>query len=151
MESRDPAAVVETLAHDVVLRSPIIDVPFEGREEAAKLFEALLGAAERIEYHIDSPARDLHVFAFRLSFGGKPVEGVDLVRFNDRGEATEFTVFLRPLDGIATFSAAVGPALAKGLGSSAAAVRAATMPSNAVMRLTARLAPRLLGMRRARR
>ena len=34
MEASDHAALMETLAEDVVLRSPIVDVAFEGREEA---------------------------------------------------------------------------------------------------------------------
>lgn len=151
MEAGDHAALVATMAPDIVLRSPIVDVPFEGREEAAELFAVLLEVFEEITYLADVPAGDLHVFAFRVKISGKQVEGVDLVRFNERDEASEFTVFLRPLDGIATFSAAVGPAVAKRLGGSPRVVRATTPPANAMMRLTARLAPRLLGMRRARR
>ena len=43
MEASDHAALMETLAEDVVLRSPIVDVPFEGREEGGGGFPPLLG------------------------------------------------------------------------------------------------------------
>ena len=150
MEASDHAALMETLAEDVVLRSPIVDVAFEGREEAGELFAVLLEVFEEISYVVDLTADDLHVFAFRLKIRGRPVEGVDLVRFNDQNEVSEITVFFRPLSGIAEFIAATGPKVAKRLDGSPAAVRATTPPVTAMMKLAGRLAPRLLNMRRAR-
>ena len=151
MESSDHAALMEALAPDVVLRSPIVDAPFEGKEEAGKLFEVLIDAFEEIEYVADSSAGDVHVLAFRVRIRGEWIEGVDLVRFDEDDLAKEITVFLRPLSGIAAFSEATAVQLAKRLGGSAGALRAGMPAMTLPLKLTGRLAPRLLGMRRARR
>ena len=150
-EARDAAALAQLMAPNVILRSPILDLPFEGREEAEALYSVLLGEFEEIEFLAEFDDERSYVFAYRLQVGGKPLEGVDLVRFNERGEIGEVTAFMRPLSGIANFSEATGAKVARQLGGSPGAVRAATPPANAMMRLTAKLAPRMLGMRRARR
>jgi hypothetical protein len=43
-EARDHDAIVAALAPDVVLRSPIFEVPFTGIDEASDLFAVLSGA-----------------------------------------------------------------------------------------------------------
>ena len=81
---------------------------------------------------------------------GETLEGVDFLRFDRDGQIREITAFMRPLTGLAAFSSAAGPKLARRLGGSATATRLATPPGGLTMRLTAKLAPPLLGLRRAR-
>jgi hypothetical protein len=147
-EARDHDAILRALAPDVILRSPIIDVPFEGRDEVGKLFAVLLEIFDDISYRAEVQTEDTRLLAFSATVGGTPVEGVDLLRFNAEGEVSEMTVFLRPLSGIAAFTDAAGPRLARRLGRSVAVVRATTPPATAAMRLMSRLAPRLLGIGR---
>jgi hypothetical protein len=147
-EARDHAAVVDALAPDVVLRSPIFDVPFEGRERAAELFAVLLEVLEDLHYEAEIPG-DPHVINLRTSVKGKPLEIVDLLRFDEAGKVREITVFMRPFPGIAAFMDATAPKLGrryKGAGT-AATLRLLGGPPSMMMRTVARIGPRLLGLR----
>lgn len=151
MQGGDHAALMQTLAADVVLRSPIVDVPFDGYEEARALYSVILEIFTDVEFLAEGTDGDSYTFAWRAKVRGETLEGVDLMRFDEAGQIREVTAFMRPFAGLAAFADAVGPELARRLGGSPAATRLATPPSGLVMRLTARLAPRLLGLRRARR
>ena len=140
---------MQTLAADVVLRSPIVDVPFDGYEEASALYSVILEIFTDVEYLAEG-GDDAYVFAWRAKVRGETLEGVDMMRFDESGQICEITAFMRPLTGLAAFADAAGPRLARRLGGSAMATRLAIPPSGLVMRLTARFAPRLLGLRRAR-
>jgi SnoaL-like domain len=150
LDARDPEMLSQSLSPDVLVRSPILDVPFEGREEVTSLFSALYEVLGDVTYPFDLPG-DPAVFMWRSDVGGEPLEGVDVYRLNDRGQVQELTVLMRPLPGVAAFSAATGPLLAKRLGGSPAAVRFGAAPTGFTMRMLARFAPRTLGMRNARR
>jgi hypothetical protein len=150
MQAGNHAALIETLAPDVILRSPIVDVPFDGLDEARALYSVILEIFSEFEYLAEGSDEDSYLFAWRAKVGGETLEGVDLMRFDGDGQICEITAFMRPLTGLAAFSNAAGPKLARRLGGSAVATRLATPPGGLVMRLTARLAPRLLGLRRAR-
>jgi hypothetical protein len=149
LQARDPAMIERALAADAIVHSPILDVPFEGREEVTKLFSVIYEVLGEVSYPFDVPG-DPHVFGWSSDVRGEPLEGVDLFSRNERGEVDEITVMMRPFRGIAAFLDATGPLAAKRLGGSPWAVRVATPPTSAAMRLTARFAPRTLGMRRAR-
>jgi hypothetical protein len=150
MEARDPAIVESALAPDAIARSPILDVPFEGREEITKLFSVVFEVLGPMTYVIDVPG-DPHVLAWRTDVRGEPLEGVDMFSRNERGEIQELTVFMRPFRGVAAFIDATGPPLAKRLGGSPLAVRVGNPPVAAAMRTMSRLAPRTLGMGARRR
>jgi hypothetical protein len=147
-EARDHDAILAALADDVVLRSPIIDVPFVGRDQVGELFAVLIEIFEEVSYLAEVQSADLRLLAFSTTIKGTPLEGVDILRFDEAGKVREITVLMRPLSGIAAFTDAAGPDVARRLGKSAAAVRAATPPATAAMRLMSRLAPRLLGLGR---
>lgn len=68
-EARDLDAVVAALAPDVVLRSPIFEVPFTGIDEASDLFAVLLDALWPLTY-LDEIPGDPHVLARRRSGAG---------------------------------------------------------------------------------
>jgi hypothetical protein len=150
-EARDHAALMEALADDIVLRSPIFDKPFTGIDEASDLFAAVLEAMWPVTYLAEIPG-DPHVLYFRAVIDGTEVEGCDLVRFNEQGKVKEITVFMRPFPGIAAFLAATAPALGRRRGGqrTAAIMRAAGAPVNFFMRRTAGAGPRLLRMKSSR-
>lgn len=51
----------------------------------------------------------LRSFSFRARVRGVELEANNLVRFNERGQIAEFTVFVRPLPGLATLFATLPP------------------------------------------
>jgi hypothetical protein len=111
-QSRDPEALARILAPDVVLRSPIIESPFTGREAAIELYQILFEAFGDVTFHHQSRARDVYALAWSGELNGQLVTGAELIRVNDRGQIAEVTVFIRPLAGLAVFASAVGPRLA---------------------------------------
>jgi SnoaL-like protein len=145
-EARDIDLLAESLAEDVVLRSPIFSVPFEGKEQCVRLFAALYETLGEMRYELDEPG-DPAVFAWRTDVNGEPLEGVDLVRHDSEGKVKEVTVFMRPLRGIAAFADATGPKLADGPGRRFL-LRAAAAPPSLMMRALAGLGPRMVGLRR---
>ncbi len=149
MDARDPEIVGRALAPDAVLHSPILSVPFRGRDDITDAFSVVYEVIGEVEYVIDVPG-DPHLFAWRSEVGGEPLEGVDMFRVDGKGQITEVTVMMRPLRGIAAFldESAAGWARRRGLGGRGAAMRAATKPAVAVMRLLASGAPKMMGLSR---
>lgn len=147
-EARDHEGIVDALAPDVVLRSPIFDVPFTGIEEASDLFAVLLEVLWPLTY-LDELPGDPHVLHFVGNLDGTEVEGCDLLRFDDQGRVKEITVFLRPFPGIAAFMRGMAPRLGRRRGGAgrAATLAAAGAPVSALMRATAAAGPRLLGLK----
>jgi hypothetical protein len=150
-EARDHAAVVEALSPDVVLWSPIFEVPFTGFDEASDLFAVLLEALWPLTYLNEIPGEP-HVLHFTGEIKGQQLEGVDLLRFDEQGRVKEITVFFRPFPAVAAFLSDTGPKLAEKRGGSgrAAFLKVAGAPLSALMRTAAATGPRLLGLRRSK-
>jgi hypothetical protein len=149
MEARDPKAVRAAFAPDVRLSSPILDVPFRGRDEVGDLFEIVMSVIGSLEYHAEIPG-DPHVLYFSTDIDGVPLQGVDILHLDENGLISEITVFLRPFPGIAAVLRATGAKLArKRKGPAQAALATATTPPlSGMMRLAARVSPGMLGLRR---
>ena len=143
---------MRALAPDVVLRSPIFDVPFRGRDEAGDLFAVLLEVLWPLEY-LDEIPGDPHILHFRGEIKGTELEGIDLLRFDDEGRVKEITVFFRPFPGIAAFLSGMSPKLGRRRGGRglAATMVAAGAPVSGLMKATASLGPRLLRVGRGER
>ncbi|MDQ3982442.1 MAG: nuclear transport factor 2 family protein [Actinomycetota bacterium] len=110
-ETRDIGALRDALTEDVVLRSPLIVAPFEGRAAAIELFEVLVGALEEFEIAAELRGDEGDVFWWRAAAGGREIEGVDLIRM-EGGKIAEIRVLVRPLIGLGTLAAVIGPPLA---------------------------------------
>jgi hypothetical protein len=147
MDARDPEMVATALADDAVLHSPILSVPFRGREEISDVFAVVYEVLGEVEYLIDVPG-DPHLFVWRSDVDGEPLEGVDMFRVDDRGKITEVTVIMRPLRGVAAFldASATGWAQRRALGARGIAMHAGTKPLVAMMRLMASRAPKMTGL-----
>jgi hypothetical protein len=147
-EARDHAALLEALADDVVLRSPIFDVPFAGIDEASDLFASVLEVLPPINYLAEIPG-DPHVLYFRAEIDDTEVEGCDLLRFDEQGKVKEITVFLRPFPGIAAFLKGTAPTLGRKRAGAGRAfiLKVAGAPVNFLMRRTAASGPSLLRLR----
>jgi hypothetical protein len=151
IEARDLDAVIAALAPDVVLQSPIFEVPFTGTEEARDLFAVLLEQVWPFTYLNEIPG-DPHVLHFTAEIKGTELEGIDLLRFDEQGKIREITVLFRPFPGIAAFLSSTGPKLGRRRvgGGRAALLRVANAPLTFFMRRTAASGPGLLRLKSRR-
>jgi hypothetical protein len=147
MERRHLESVVTTFAPDVVLHSPIIlGRSFEGRTAVALVIAAVMETFEALEYTVEADAGDVQVLAFRARVRGVDIDGVDLLRVDDRGLVNEITVHIRPLPGLAAVAAELGPPLARGQVQRMFVI-AFAVPLFYMLRFADRLIPRLARMR----
>jgi SnoaL-like domain len=107
VEAGDHAAMVATLAEDVVFHSPVTFRAFEGREATAYVLAGVMRVFENFRYTDQLATGDDHVHAlvFRADVGDREVEGIDLVRINADDLIDDFTVFVRPLSGLNALAA----------------------------------------------
>jgi ketosteroid isomerase-like protein len=111
--ARDAAALIETLAPDVVLHSAVTTAPFEGREVVADTYRSVLEAFEELRIVDEFESGDTHAFFWEGRMGGRFVGGADRIRVDSDGKVREITVVGRPLAGLATFLSEIGPRLAR--------------------------------------
>jgi len=112
VEARDHRAMVEALAPDVALHSPVTFKPFLGREAVAGLLAILLDVFKDFVYTDELASNGVVALVFRARIGDREVEGVDLLRHDDLGRVSDFTVMVRPLSAALALAEAVGPRLA---------------------------------------
>lgn len=96
IERGDVAAVLNTLAPDVVFNSPIVHAPYVGRTALAPLLAAVMEVFADFHYTREFTAPDGHVLQFQARIGERKVEGIDILVFNAAGMVSEFTVLVRP-------------------------------------------------------
>jgi len=102
VRARDPSGLDALLAEDAVFHSPVVHTPQRGR----KLTAMYLGAAFRVFCNptfryvreIVGPADAM--LEFETEIDGILVNGVDIIRWNEGGQITDFKVMLRPLKAI---------------------------------------------------
>ncbi|HLM49808.1 MAG TPA: nuclear transport factor 2 family protein [Solirubrobacteraceae bacterium] len=111
VERRDHAAMVATLAPDVVFHSPVTFRPFEGREAVSVLFGALLEVFEDFAYTDVLSGPGTHALVFTARVGDREVQGVDLLHLGDDDLIARFTVMVRPLSAATALAEAVGERL----------------------------------------
>jgi hypothetical protein len=114
-ESRDPAGLADLLHDDCVFRSPAVHAPQEGKALTTAYLSAaivVLGPTLRYveEWHGPSSA----VLEFEAEVGGRTVHGVDMLRWDDAGRLTSFTVMVRPLRGLESLIEAMAAQLTAG-------------------------------------
>ncbi len=110
--SRDASALPSMIAPDAVFRSPAVHTPQQGRDlVVAYLSAALVVLGPELTYH-DTWTRDHDaVLRFTSVVDGLQVEGIDLIRWDDEGVITEFTVMVRPFKALEAVIAAMGKQL----------------------------------------
>jgi hypothetical protein len=101
-KAKDADGLDALLADEVVFLSPIVHTPQVGKA-ITKLY---LSAAfvvfnnETFRYVREVKAGNDAVLEFVTVIDGITVNGVDMIRWNDAGEITEFKVMVRPLKAI---------------------------------------------------
>jgi hypothetical protein len=113
--TKDLATWMDALSDDVVLRSPLFRATFAGRKEASELYEVLLAtlSSVRVVSTFVSGSGAGAVVAWQATAGSRSIEGADVLEVDGDGRIREIRVMIRPLVGLAAFSVAVGPELAR--------------------------------------
>ena len=88
VRSRDMRALHTLLADDVVFHSPVVHTPQRGK---AITTQYLMGAMQVLNNASFRYAREID---------GIQINGVDLIRWNDAGQITDFKVMVRPLKAV---------------------------------------------------
>ncbi len=98
VQTHDPVLLRSLLAEQVVFRSPAVHTPQEGIDQAyAYLAAALRVLGPTLTYQREWIAADSAVLEFTADLDGLLAHGVDILRWNERGQIVEFTVLVRPL------------------------------------------------------
>ncbi len=144
----DHPAVVALLAEDAVLRSPVVRFPFEGRDEVAFVYGAVLDGFRDFRFVERAGDEDgPQVLRFKARVLGRDVEVFSLVRVAN-GLITEVVISARPLVGVAAVGAVMGPRLARRHGVLPwLAIVAISRPLPRVLELAEPLLPRLIRRR----
>src|SRR6266511_310970 len=100
IEAEDPEALAETLAEDVVFRSPVVFRSYEGKPTVAAILTE--GAMNVLE------DGDVAALIFDARVGDRELNGLDLLRFDSDGKVSELTVMVRPMSGLNALAEAMG-------------------------------------------
>jgi hypothetical protein len=144
-ESRDPALVTTCLAKDVQVISPLAaQFRFTGRDQVLTMLTAAFRVIDSIRYHTEVGDDRTKALFYYGHCRGVDFEEAQLLRFDDQGLIVEVTMFGRPLPGLTTVMAAIGPELLQAGDRPALAkvIGATTAPLAAITRLAEkRMAP----------
>lgn len=106
-EEEGLARVEATLAPDVVFNSPAVFKPYEGRDAVMTVLRAAFEVFEDFRYEDELAAEDKHALIFSARVGDRRLQGLDLLRLDDRGKVAELTVMVRPMSGLTTLAEAM--------------------------------------------
>ncbi len=98
----NPAVLSDLLADDVVFHSPVVHTPQAGK---AVVIAYLVAAShvlgnDSFRYVRELVDGDEMMLEFVTELDGIAINGVDIIRFNDAGQITDFKVMVRPLKAI---------------------------------------------------
>jgi SnoaL-like protein len=106
-EAKDLEAAIDCFTEDAQLHSPVLFRPFEGKPAVKVVLGTALSVFEDFRYTDELRADEAAVLVFRARVGEREVEGIDLLRLAPDGRIADFTVMIRPLQGLTAFSAAM--------------------------------------------
>jgi hypothetical protein len=106
------------LAEHIVFRSPFVQSPIPGRTATLLVLTTVVQIFENFRYHRTFVAGSHDVaLEFGANIGKWQLKGVDLVKFNEIGEMTEFEVMIRPIKALQALGEEmgnrIGPELAR--------------------------------------
>ncbi len=102
VQTQDAAGLPALIADDAVLHSPVVHSPQRGKP----LVIAYLSAAFQVfftdsfRYVREVAGPNDAVLEFELELDGVRINGVDMIRWNEAGQITDFKVMLRPLKAV---------------------------------------------------
>ena len=114
-KARNPRALGALLADDVVFHSPVVHTPQRGKLLASQYLGAALMILgnESFRYVREIRGERDALLEFELALDGVAVNGVDLIRWNEKGQIDDFKVMIRPLKAIQAVQQKMAELLAK--------------------------------------
>ncbi|MCZ8220164.1 MAG: nuclear transport factor 2 family protein [Acidovorax sp.] len=111
--SRDLSNLLSIVHPDAVFRSPMANTAYTSAPALMLALSTVIQVFEDFTYHRQLASDDgLNiVLEFSARVGDKQLKGIDLVRFNQQGQITEFEVMVRPLSGLQALGAEMGARL----------------------------------------
>ncbi|CAN7207997.1 nuclear transport factor 2 family protein [Acidovorax sp. LjRoot129] len=111
--SRDLSNLLSIVHPDAVFRSPMANTAYTSAPALMLALSTVIQVFEDFTYHRQLATDDgLNiVLEFSARVGDKQLKGIDLVRFNEEGQITEFEVMVRPLSGLQALGAEMGARL----------------------------------------
>ncbi|MES2715246.1 MAG: nuclear transport factor 2 family protein [Pseudomonadota bacterium] len=102
VQQRDMAALATLLADDVVFHSPVVHTPQRGKAITTQYLQGALQVLNNASFRYEREIVGSHdaVLEFSTEIDGILINGVDLIRWNDAGQITDFKVMVRPLKAI---------------------------------------------------
>jgi hypothetical protein len=108
MRRKDLDTMLNHMADDIVLKTPLVAEPFKGKAAIRPVVTALLGAVDAFEFR-EIMQGSTHVAAFfGITVGPHVLDGVDYWQLNDAGLIQEMTVLWRPLPAVSAVYAMLG-------------------------------------------
>jgi len=112
VEARDLTSLSALLSPDVVFLSPVAYQPFRGRQDVTEVLGHVMKVFGDFTYVDELEGAGSHALVFAATVGGREVQGLDHLRFDEDGLVREFTVMIRPLSGAIALAEAMGPRVA---------------------------------------
>jgi hypothetical protein len=124
--SGDSAVLAPLLAEYIVFRSPFVQSPIPGRTATLLVLTTVVQIFENFRYHRSFVAGSHDVaLEFSANIGKWQLKGVDLIKFGETGEMTEFEVMIRPIKALQ----ALGDEMGNRIGPELARLKQAAGPS----------------------
>ncbi len=102
VRTRDARGLGELLSDDVVFYSPVVHTPQVGKAITSVYLAAAVHVFgnESFRYVREVVGESDAVLEFETEIDGITVNGVDMIKWNDAGQISEFKVMVRPLKAI---------------------------------------------------
>jgi len=111
IEAGDEDAALETIAADVVFRSPAVYKPYSGRGEVEAILRLVGTVFENFRYTNEWRDGRTTILFFEAHVGDRELQGVDILEDDADGKIAAFTVMIRPLSGLQAVAAAMSARL----------------------------------------
>ena len=115
LETNDMSVLSDLLADEIVFRSPVAYKPYEGKQVVFFILTNVIQVFQDFTYHREFFTEDGEnvVLEFSANVSGKSLKGIDMIRFNDRGQIIDFEVMIRPMSGLAALAEQMGQRIAQ--------------------------------------
>jgi hypothetical protein len=115
VRTRDATRLGELLSDDVVFYSPVVHTPQVGKAVTAMYLSAAVQVFgnESFRYVREIVGESDAVMEFETEIDGIVINGVDMIKWDESGQITEFKVMIRPLKAINLIHQKMGEMLQK--------------------------------------
>ncbi|MDH4393449.1 MAG: nuclear transport factor 2 family protein [Aquabacterium sp.] len=102
VQHRDMAALQVLLADDVVFHGPVVHTPQRGKDVTTQCLTVAVHVPNNASSRSDQQIIGSHaaVLEFSTTSDGIDVSGIDLTRWNDASQITDFKGMVRPLKAV---------------------------------------------------